>query len=59
VVSEASVERDLPTGDFFVGDGYDLSIFEGAPGVGPYRSFTEAEAASRLRADLAAGGSPD
>ena len=43
-MSEAHLERVAPTGDFFVDDGYDLSMFDDAPTVGPYSSFTEAEA---------------
>jgi hypothetical protein len=58
-MSDADIRRE-PSGDgFVIDDGYDLWIFDEAPGSGPYASFAEAQTADRMRTDLAGGASPD
>ncbi|MBF4567727.1 hypothetical protein ITJ57_03010 [Plantibacter sp. VKM Ac-2880] len=44
---------------FVIDDQFDLSIFDDAPGTGPYPSFQEAQRADVLRTHLASGGAAD
>jgi hypothetical protein len=53
------MNAELETGHYLVEDRYDLSMFDGAPGLGPYATLDEAENARRLIEDLVSGATPD
>jgi hypothetical protein len=52
-----NAEREA--GHFLLEDRYDLSMFDGAPGLGPYATLDEAENARRRIEELVSGATPD